>query len=158
MANPFSSIVNQYLGPKPKFSESPYVRLLDLKLKPYYIVASVEVGNTTTKCILTATNLEDGKTSLINKTIKMTRDVRSPKPDEEIFGRTLTGIPLTRESVSELVSKTLFESVNCANLDVKEDLHFVVRSTGVVAGFDSSDEVGHFVKALADVCRLKMKM
>jgi hypothetical protein len=74
-------------------------------------VASVEVGNTTTKCILTATNLEDGKTSLVNKTIKMTRDVRSPKPDEEIFGRTLTGIPLTRESVSELVSKTLFESV-----------------------------------------------
>lgn len=154
MANPFSSIVNQYLGPKPKFSESPYVRLLDLKLKPYYIVASVEVGNTTTKCILTATNLEDGKTSLINKTIKMTRDVRSPKPDEEIFGRTLTGVPLTRESVSELVSKTLFESVNCANLDVKEDLHFVVRSTGVVAGFDSSDEVGHFVKALADGCMM----
>jgi putative methanogenesis marker protein 14 len=154
MTNPLNFILNQFTGPKPCFSESPYVRLLDLKTKPYYIVASAEVGNTTTKCILTATNLEDGKTSLINKTIKMTRDVRSPKPKEEIFGRTLTGVSLTKESVAELVSDTIKESVRCANLNIKEDLNFVVRSTGVVAGFDSPDEVGHFVKALADGCMM----
>ncbi|MCL7415459.1 MAG: methanogenesis marker 14 protein [ANME-2 cluster archaeon] len=143
---------NRCFGPKPRISENPYVRLLDLKSKPYFIVASVEVGNTTTKSILTATNLEDGKTSLVNKTVKMTRDVRSPRPNEEIFGKTLTGVPFTRESVSELVRDTLIESVQSANLDIKEDLHFVVRSTGVVAGFDSPDEVGNFVKALADGC------
>ncbi|WP_407355516.1 methanogenesis marker 14 protein [Methanolobus sp. WCC5] len=139
---------------KPRIAESPSVRLLDLKdkSKSYFIVASVEVGNTTTKCILTATNLEDGKTRLIKKTVSMTRDVRPPKPGEVIFGRTLNGVELTRESVGELVRDTLLGAVKEANLDIKTDIHFVVRSTGVVAGFDSPDEVGEFIKALADGC------
>ncbi|MCL7412333.1 MAG: methanogenesis marker 14 protein [ANME-2 cluster archaeon] len=154
MTNPVAILFNHIRGPKPRISQSPYVRLLDLKSKPYFIVASVEVGNTTTKSILTATNLETGKTSLVNKTVKMTRDVRSPRPDEEIFGKTLTGVPFTRESVAELVRDTLLESVQSASLDIKEDLHFVVRSTGVVAGFNSPDEVGNFVKALADGCMM----
>jgi len=137
---------------KPRIAESPSVRLLDLKSKAYFIVASVEVGNTTTKCILTATNLEDGKTRLVTKTVSMTRDVRPPKDEEEVFGRTLTGVELTRQSVAELVRDTLIGAVKKANLDIKEDIHFVVRSTGVVAGFDTPDEVGEFIKALADGC------
>ncbi|MBN2110035.1 MAG: methanogenesis marker 14 protein [Methanosarcinaceae archaeon] len=137
---------------KPRITKSPSVRLLDLKSKPYFIVASVEVGNSTTKCILTATNLEDGKTRLVTKTVGMTRDVRPPREGEEVFGRTLTGVELTRQSVAELVRDTLIGAVKKANLDIKEDIHFVVRSTGVVAGFDSPDEVGEFVKALADGC------
>lgn len=152
MTNPATILFNHILGPKPRISKSPFIRLLDLKSKPYFIVASVEVGNTTTKSILTATNLETGKTSLVNKTVKMTRDVRSPRPNEEIFGKTLTGVPFTRESVAELVRDTLLESLQSASLDIKEDLNFVVRSTGVVAGFNSPDEVGNFVKALADGC------
>jgi len=152
MANSLRILFNQFFGLKPKISESPYVRLIDLKSKPYFIVASVEVGNTTTKCILTATNLENGQTSLVNKTVKMTRDVRSPRPEEEIFGKTLTGVSLTKDSVAEMVRDTLLESITNANLDITEDLHFVVRSTGVVAGFDSPEEVGHFIKALADGC------
>ena len=150
MTNPIAILSNHIFGPKPSIAESPYVRLLDLKSKPFYIVASIEVGNTTTKSILTATNLEDGKTSLVNKTVKMTRDVRSPRPNEEIFGKTLTGVSFTKESVAELVRNTLIESVRISSLDIKEDLHFVVRSTGVVAGFESPDEVGNFIKALAD--------
>jgi putative methanogenesis marker protein 14 len=139
---------------KPRISESPTVRLIDLKnkSKSYFIVASVEVGNTTTKCILTATNMDDGKTRLVKKIVRMTRDVRVPKVGEEVFGRTLNGVELTRQSVSELVRDTLLDAVNEANLDIKEDVHFVVRSTGVVAGFDSPDEVGEFIKALADGC------
>jgi putative methanogenesis marker protein 14 len=39
-----------------------------------------------------------------------------------------------------------------ASLDIKTDLNFVVRSTGVVAGFDSPEEVGEFIKGLADGC------
>lgn len=152
MSNPLTLVFSHFLGPKPRISQSPYVRLIDLKSKPYFIVASVEVGNTTTKCILTATNLEDGRTSLINKTVKMTRDVRGPKPNEDIFGKTLTGVSLTKESVAEMVCETLLESVEKAHIDIEEDLHFVVRSTGVVAGFDSPDDVGHFIKALADGC------
>lgn len=142
------------MGHKPRIVESPSVRLIDLKSgsNAYFIVASVEVGNTTTKCILTATNLEDGKTRLITKTVTMTRDVRAPKRGEEIFGRTLSGVELTRQSIAELVKDTLLRAVDKANLDIKTDIHFVVRSTGVVAGFDAPEEVGEFIKALAEGC------
>ena len=54
---------------KPKFTESPQVRLIDLKSKPFFIVASVEVGNTTTKSILTATNMETCRTHIVNKIV-----------------------------------------------------------------------------------------
>jgi len=137
---------------KPRITESPHVRLIDLKSKPFFIVASVEVGNTTTKCILTATSMETGRTHIINKVVRMTRDVRPPKPGEAVFGRTLTGVELTREAVAGLVSGTLTESMDKASLDIKTDLDFVVRSTGVVASFDSPEEVGEFIKALADGC------
>ena len=137
---------------KPRITESPQVRLIDLKSKPFFIVASVEVGNTTTKCILTATNMDTGRTHIINKVIRMTRDVRPPRPGEAVFGKTLTGVELTREAVAELVRNTLTESMKQANLDIATDLNFVVRSTGVVAGFDSPEEVGEFIKALADGC------
>jgi putative methanogenesis marker protein 14 len=137
---------------KPRITESPQVRLIDLKSKPFFIVASVEVGNTTTKSILTATNMETCRTHIVNKIVRMTRDVRPPKPGEVVFGKTLTGVELTRESVAELVRSTLTESIEKASLDIKSDLNFVVRSTGVVAGFDSPDEVGEFIKGLADGC------
>jgi len=137
---------------KPRIAESPQIRLIDLISKPFFIVASIEVGNTTTKSILTATNMDTGKTYIINKVVRMTRDVCPPKPREAIFGKTLTGVELTREAVAELVCDTLTESMEKANLDIKTDLNFVVRSTGVVAGFDSPDEVGEFIKALADGC------
>ena len=58
-------------GPKPIFAKSHYIYTEDIKATPfmkktagsglsmkpdiYYVVASVELGNTTTKCILTAT-------------------------------------------------------------------------------------------------------
>lgn len=156
--------LSRLLGPKPHISESPYLSLIprtsspgmsakvDLSTTSYYVVASVEMGNTTTKCILTATNLETGKTYLLNKTIKMSRDVRPPKEGEKVFGKTLDGKKLTRESVSELVKQTLEEAHNAAGLTIKEDLNFVVRSTGVVAGFARPDDVGTFILALADGC------
>jgi putative methanogenesis marker protein 14 len=137
---------------KPRIAESPQIRLIDLLSKPFFIVASVEVGNTTTKSILTATNMDTGMTCIVNKVVRMTRDVCPPKPGETVFGRTLTGVELTREAVAELVRGTLTESMEKANLDIKTDLNFVVRSTGVVAGFDSPEEVGEFIKALADGC------
>lgn len=156
--------LTRLMGPKPHISESPYLSLLprtsspgmslgvDLSRTSYYIVASVEMGNTTTKCILTATDLETGKTYLLNKTVKMSRDVRDPKPGEAVFGKTLDGRKLTRQSVSELVKETLLESHKAAGISIDVDLNFVVRSTGVVAGFDSPDDVGSFILALADGC------
>ncbi len=146
------SIAQRLFKPKPRIASSPPFNYLELKSKPYYIVASVEVGNTTTKSILTATDMNTGKTYIVNKTIKMTRNVRAPKPGEEIFARTINGTPLTKESIAELVRDTLIESHEKARLDIQKDLNFVVRSTGVVAELDSPDQVGAFIQALAQGC------
>ena len=161
MTNPVSLILGCLFGKKPRISVSQMIRPAELKGDPrlgmitqFFIVASIEVGNTTTKCILTATNMKDGRARLLNKTVKMTRNVRKPKPDERIFGTTLSGVSLTRESIAELVRDTLIEAHEAVNLDIRTDLDFAVRSTGVVAGFSSPNEVGEFVKALADGCLL----
>src|SRR5512136_584994 len=146
------SIGRRLFKPKPRIAESPPFNYLELKSRPYYIVASVEVGNTTTKSILTATDMNTGKTYVVNKVVKMTRDVRKPLAGEEIFARTINGTPLTKESIAELVRDTLVESHEKARLDIKTDLHFVVRSTGVVAELDSPDQVGAFIQALAEGC------
>ncbi|MCS7143971.1 MAG: methanogenesis marker 14 protein [Archaeoglobaceae archaeon] len=114
-----------------------------------FIVASVEVGNTTTKCILTATDLTIGKTFLVNKVVKLTRNVRKPRIGETIFGETIFGVPLTRQSVAEIVSECVRESCNGAGITVSE-IDFVVRSTGVVAHFENPSDIGTFIQALAD--------
>ena len=138
--------------PPPSFAHGAGMNIPEFKIKPYFIVASVEMGNTTTKCILTGVNLETGMSYVINKTVKMTRDVRRPKPGEEIFGETLDGTQLTKESVTELVKDTLIQCHKEVHLDIHYDLDFVVRSTGVVAAMDSPDQVGVFVIALANGC------
>lgn len=151
-------------------AKSKYITIEDAKMAPftkkaagqgygfslrpdiYYIVASVELGNTTTKCILTATNLNTSRTYLLDKTVNMTRDIRPPKKDEKVFGETVWHVELTKESVSEMVRDTILESVKRAKIDLEKDLDFVVRSTGVTAGFASPEEVGDLIIALADGC------
>ncbi|MEO2117800.1 MAG: methanogenesis marker 14 protein, partial [Methanocaldococcus sp.] len=137
--------------PKIAYAKSQSVDLIELKRNPYYIVASVELGNTTTKSIITATNMDTGKTYIVSKHVKMTRDVRKPKKGEEVFGETLWGVKLTREAVADMVKEVLLESLKKAGLTV-DDLHFVVRSTGVTAGFASPEEVGEMIIALAQGC------
>lgn len=153
-------------GPKPIIAETRSQDLSILKsgnkpqgpgaiaTKPdeYYVTASVELGNTTTKCIIMATNLNNSQSYLINKTVKMTRDVRKPKPGEEVFGKTVWGIELSKESVADMIKDTVLESLKKAHIDMDEDLDFVVRSTGVTAGFATTEEVGQMVKSLADGC------
>ncbi|HJJ90769.1 MAG TPA: methanogenesis marker 14 protein [Methanocorpusculum sp.] len=138
--------------PPPVIGHGAGMSVPEYKSKPYFIVASVEMGNTTTKCILTGTNLEEGRSYVINKTVSMSRDVRPPKPGEEVFGTTLDGTELTRESVTELVRDTMIKCHSDANLSIQTDLDFVVRSTGVVAAMDSPDQVGDFIVALANGC------
>ena len=138
--------------PPPTISLGAGMEVPEYRTKPYFIVASVEMGNTTTKCILTGTSLETGRSYVINKTVSMSRDVRPPKPNEEVFGATLDGTELTRESVTELVRDTLIQCHREAGLSIQDDLDFVVRSTGVVAAMDSPDQVGEFVIALANGC------
>ncbi|MDD1775306.1 MAG: methanogenesis marker 14 protein, partial [Methanobacterium sp.] len=165
--SPFKNIFKR--SPKPIIAKSRYVGFDDIKYNPYsvkkrvgagitmtpdvyYIVASVELGNTTTKCILSATNLRDSRTYLLDKTVKMTRDIRPPKEGEKVFGETVWEVELTKESVAEMIKSTILESVKRAKIDINEDLDFVVRSTGVTAGFASPVEVGELIIALANGC------
>jgi putative methanogenesis marker protein 14 len=138
--------------PPPTTGHGAGMRVPEYKSKPYFIVASVEMGNTTTKCILTGTDLEEGRSYVINKTVSMSRDARPPKSGEWVFGTTLDGTELTRESVTELVRDTLIKCHRDADLSIKDDLDFVVRSTGVVAAMDSPEQVGDFIVALANGC------
>lgn len=153
-------------GPKPIIAKSHEGNIHSLKAnkagpaspgavkKPdvFYITASVELGNTTTKCVVTATNLNTSECYLLDKTVKMTRDIRPPKPKEEVFGKTVWGIELSKEAVAEMVKNTVLESLKKAGVDKDEDLDFVVRSTGVTAGFATAEEAGKLVIALADGC------
>ena len=122
------------------------------RMGPFFTVASVELGNTTTKCIISTTNLQTAEIFQIAKSVRLTRDIRPPKGDEVVFGETLVGVQLTRQSVTEMISDILISTLSSANLDIEKDLHFVVRSTGVTAGFSNPDEVGIIVQALADGC------
>ncbi|MHC1629557.1 MAG: methanogenesis marker 14 protein [Methanoculleaceae archaeon] len=157
----FPGLLNRFFRPTPHVVESPPppsishgagMNVPEYRTKDYFIVASVEMGNTTTKCILTGTNLEEGRTYIINKTVSMSRDVREPRPGETVFGETLDGTKITRESVTDLVRDTLLKCHRDAGLSITDDLDFVVRSTGVVAAMDSPDQVGDFVIALANGC------
>ncbi|WP_309493632.1 methanogenesis marker 14 protein [Candidatus Hecatella orcuttiae] len=118
----------------------------------YFIVASVELGNTTTKCILTATNLREQKIYLLNKTVRLTKEMRSPLPGEEVFGETVWKKELTVNAVKEFIRDTLLQCLEEAKIDKDRDLHFVVRSTGVTAGFATPEEVGAMIHALAQGC------
>ncbi len=122
------------------------------RLGPFFTVASVELGNTTTKCILSTTNLQTAEIYQIAKEVRFTRDVRPPRPEEDVFGETLVGVKLTRESVAEFVSDIITSVLRSVGMDIETDLHFVVRSTGVTASFMHPDDVGEMVKALADGC------
>jgi putative methanogenesis marker protein 14 len=123
-----------------------------VRMGPFFTVASVELGNTTTKCILVTTNLKTAEIFEIGKEVRMTRDVRPPQQTEEVFGKTLVGVELTRESVTELIADIIKSTLSHSRVDIEKDLHFVVRSTGVTASFAKPAEIDSMVKALADGC------
>lgn len=122
--------------------------------QPLYNVVSVELGNTTTKCIVTSTNLRLGQTYLVSKEARLTRTVRKPRPGEKVFGKTIWGVELTEGSVAKLVRDTLLAAVGSAKADLKNDVHFVVRSTGVTSALATPEEVDVMIKALAKGCML----
>jgi putative methanogenesis marker protein 14 len=122
----------------------------NLTLNPIFIAASVELGNSTTKSILTATDLKSGRTYILDKAVKMTREALSPR---DSFCHTISLVELSGDSIAELVKTTLQECASSAGITVA-DLHFVVRSTGVTACFSKIEEVEGVIKALAKGCML----
>ena len=122
----------------------------DMSIKPFFIVASVELGNSTTKAILTVTDLECGRTYILAKAVRMTREALSKR---EVFCHTISLVDLSEDSIANLVKETLLECTHSAGLSI-EDVQFVVRSTGVTACFETINEVAGVIKALARGCLL----
>ena len=118
---------------------------------PFYTVLSVELGNTTLKSIILSTNIKTNQNFIINKVVKLTRDIRIPKESETVFGQTIWDKPLSKEAIEEAISQIILDSLNEVNLTVS-DIDFVVRSTGVVALSSLSKEIGLIIKALSDGC------
>lgn len=136
----------------PRIIKPRTLGISSIRMGPFFTVASVELGNTTTKCILATTNLETAEIFEIGKEVRMTRDVRPPRLDEKVFGKTLVGVELTQQSVRELIADIITRTLSKSQVDINRDLHFVVRSTGVTAGFAHPSEIDVMVKALADGC------
>lgn len=116
-----------------------------------FTVASVEAGNTTTKCIITATDMDTGKTTIVGRCVRLTRDIRKPADNEKIFGKTISGTPLTKEALSELIRDTVRRALFENNLTVG-DIHFAVRSTGITA--ETGEQLEMIILAMADGCLL----
>jgi len=116
-----------------------------------FVVASVEAGNTTTKCIISATDMKTGKTEIVGRCVRLTREVRAPAGDEKIFGETIGGTPLTTESLAEFVRDTIRQALFENNLTVN-DIHFVVRSTGVTV--ETGEGLEMIILSLANGCLL----
>jgi len=117
----------------------------------FYTVLSVELGNTTIKSIITTTNIKNNKSYQLIKLVRLTRNIRRPKTDEDIFGHTIWDKPLSKEAIEDEISSIILESLSKTSLTV-DDLDFVVRSTGVVAISSLSHEIDVIIKALSDGC------
>ncbi|MEM2057800.1 MAG: methanogenesis marker 14 protein [Thermoproteota archaeon] len=118
----------------------------------FFTVASVELGNTTTKCIITTTDLNNGKVHLVSKVVRLTGNIREPLPGEEAMCSTLWGKKLSEEAIADFVRDVLLSCIEASRLEVNTGINFVARSTGVSASFGSPEEVGTVIKALAKGC------
>jgi hypothetical protein len=94
------------------------ISIPEYRQRPYYIVLSMDLGNTVSDCIIIGTNLETGITYTINSTVRMTRDIRPPKEGEQLFGRTVDGIVVSQNAVVEFVRDTVRQCIREANIDV----------------------------------------
>lgn len=125
------------------------ISIPEYRQRPYYIVLSMDLGNTVSDCIIIGTNLETGITYTINSTVRMTRDIRPPKEGEQLFGQTVDGIVVSQNAVVEFVRDIVRQCIKEANIDVLKDLDFVVYCTGLVATWESSTHVSTYISSLA---------
>ena len=128
----------------------PNINVENIK-KQFFTVLSVELGNTTMKSVIISTNVKTNQSFQVNKLVKLTRNIRLPYDDEEVFGTTIWDKPLSKEAIEESIHDLILESLAMVNLGV-DDLDFVVRSTGVTAISSLSNDLGVIIKALSDAC------
>jgi hypothetical protein len=115
----FKSIVPYILEdtPVPVFLQQGGVAIPEYREKPYYVVLSVDFGNTVTDCIIVGTNLETGITYTINSTIRLTYKIRAPKEGEKVLGQTFEGIPLSQGAVVDFVRDIVQHSIRESHIE-----------------------------------------
>lgn len=104
----------------------------EYKEKTYHIVLSIDVGNTTTDCIITGTNLETGITYLVNRNVQLMKDMSGYTHEDEIIAKTLDGIEISQKATEILVKNLVYKTIQECNLDLQKELDFAVHSTGIV--------------------------
>lgn len=138
--------------PVPKIIRPGGLSIPEYKEKTYHIVLSIDVGNTTTDCIITGTNLETGVTYLINRNVRLMSNIPPPSHGEEIFGQTLDGLILSKNAVENLVKDIIYKTVKECSLDLHKELDYAVHSTGIVSEWESSEHINNYLSSITKGC------
>ncbi len=124
----------------------------EYKEKTYHIVLSIDVGNTTTDCIITGTNLETGITYLVNRNVQLMKDMSGYTHEDEIIAKTLDGIEISQKATEILVKNLVYKTIQECNLDLQKELDFAVHSTGIVTEWKSTDHINNFLGSITKGC------
>ena len=124
----------------------------EYKEKTYHIVLSIDVGNTTTDCIITGTNLETGITYLVNRNVQLMKDIAADTYDDDIIATTLDGIKISQKATEILVKDIVFKTIQESKLDLHKELDFAVHSTGIVSEWKSTDHINSFLGSITKGC------
>ena len=138
--------------PVPVFLQQGGIAIPEYREKPYYVVLSVDFGNTVSDCIIVGTNLETGITYTINNTAKLTYKIRPPKEGEKVLGKTFEGIPLSQGAIVDFVKDIVKKSLADSNINPAEDLDFAVYCTGIVGNWNSANDASAIVSGIAKGC------
>ncbi len=154
-------VLNKFRSPTPHVVEdNPVPRIVragglsvpEYREQAYHIVLSVDVGNTTSDCVITGTNLGTGLTYIIDKTVMMFREIRDPKPGESTYGENIDGITISSGAVQDFVAALIRKSVQASGIDLQKDLDLAVYSTGLVKNWEEGSQVNEYLGALAKGC------
>jgi putative methanogenesis marker protein 14 len=113
-----------------------------------FLVLSVELGNTTTKCIVVSTDLSTGKSKILGKHVRKTNEITKVNKG---FCETIWGLKLNEMSITKFISQTILQTLTKLRMSI-DNIDFVVRSTGVTAGFVKHLKVDKLIRALAQGC------
>lgn len=132
---------------RPRIIQIPRTGLSSIK-GPAFVVASLEFGNVSTRCTLTATDLRARRTFILAQASRPTREAGAR---EGGLVTTISGIQLTSGSLQKLIARVLQDSLSSAGISF-EDIHFAVPITSVFGGLPDLPSVGSVKQAILKGC------
>ncbi|MCQ1537557.1 methanogenesis marker 14 protein [Methanocalculus taiwanensis] len=128
------------------------ISIPEYREEAYHIVLSIDLGNTTTACVIVGTNLASGLTYIIDKKVWMIHSIRPPKKGEEIFGKSLDGTILSRNAVEEHIRDIIKATLKESKIDPSKDLDYLVHTTGLVGQWESDKHINSYLGCLSKGC------